>query len=145
MKLTPFTEMATSFRGHIVRLWMHKNPGSQSETAAVLTEEAIRLGFITRSRPIPGSALNCWVVKPDSTPLWAAQTALSLMLSLGWRPEHRLEWCGLAALLFRANRKLSLDELLLLLPDSIDRRIAAGWFAAAIEEDAHYRACRKTS
>lgn len=144
MKTTPFTEMATAFRGHIVRVWALQQPGSQSENAASLTEAAVRLGFVTRTRPVPGTALSSWADSPDSTPLWAAQTALSLLFGIGWVPETNLDWCGMSALLFRANRKLPLEQLVTLLPASIDRQRATGWLAAAIEEDARYRAGRKS-
>lgn len=143
MKSTPFTEMATEFRGHIVRLWVFQNQGTQSENAAVLTEAAIRLGLITRTRPVPGTALGSWFSAPDTTPLWAAQAALALMLNNRWLPKSSLEWCGMCALIFRAHRKLPLEELVALIPEHIDSQIATGWFVAAIEEDVHYRASRK--
>ena len=57
MKSTPFTEMATVFRGQIVRLWVRRYPGTQSDAAVALTEAAINLGYVTRSRPVPGAAL----------------------------------------------------------------------------------------
>lgn len=144
MKSTPFTEMATVFRGQIIRLWVLQYPGTQSEAAAALTEAAINLGYVTRSRPVPGAALLSWSSNPAETPLWAAQTALTLMLSIGWQPESNLDWCGMSALLFRSNRTLSLEQLVDSLPDSIDRQTATGWFVAAIEEDAHYRYNRKS-
>ncbi|MGE0969601.1 hypothetical protein ACQFN5_06440 [Klebsiella sp. WOUb02] len=144
MKSTPFTEMATAFRGKIVRLWAQRNPGTQSETAVALTEAAINLGYITRSRPVPGAAILSWTSTPDETPLWAAQTALTLMLYIGWKPESNQDWCGMTALIFRANRTLSLERLVASLPESIDRKTATGWFVAAIEEDAHYRSNRKS-
>ncbi|WP_159189309.1 hypothetical protein, partial [Klebsiella pneumoniae] len=95
MKSTPFTEMATAFRGQIVRLWALRYPGTQSEAAAALTEAAINLGYVTRNRPIPGAALLSWASNPTETPLWAAQTALTLMLSIGWKPESNQDWCGM--------------------------------------------------
>lgn len=144
MKSTPFTEMATAFRGQIVRLWTLKNPGTQAETAASLTEAAINLGYITRSRPVPGAALLSWLSNPNETPLWAAQTALTLMFNMGWKPESNQDWCGMTALIFRANRTLPLEQLVASLPESIDRKTATGWFVAAIEEDAHYRSNRKS-
>ena len=144
MKSTPFTEMATAFRGQIVRLWELRYPGTQSEAAAELTEEAIKLGYVTRSRPIPGAALHLWSSNPAETPLWAAQTALTLMLRMGWKPESNQDWCGMSALIFRTNRTLPLEQLVTSLPDSIDRQTATGWFVAAIEEDAHYRYNRKS-
>ena len=64
MKSTPFTEMATAFRGQIVRLWALRYPGTQSEAAAALTEAAINLGYVTRNRPIPGAALLSWASNP---------------------------------------------------------------------------------
>lgn len=144
MKSTPFTEMATAFRGQIVRLWTLRNPGTQSETAAALTAAAINLGYITRTRPVPGAALLSWFSNPDETPLWAAQTALTLMLNIGWTPENNQDWCGMTALIFRSNRTLPLEQLVASLPDSVDRKTATGWFVAAIEEDAHYRSNRKS-
>ncbi|HHN8460665.1 TPA: hypothetical protein ACRRW7_003515 [Morganella morganii] len=143
MKSTPFTEMATVFRGQIVRLWTLQNSGTQAETAAVLTDAAINLGYITRSRPVPGAALLSWLSNPNKTPLWAAQTALTLMLRMGWKPESNQDWCGMTALIFRANRTLPLEQLVASLPESIDRKTVTGWFVAAIEEDAHYRYNRK--
>lgn len=144
MKSTPFTEMATAFRGQIVRLWAQKYLGTQSEAAAALTEEAINLGYVKRSRPVPGTALLSWSSNPAETPLWAALTALRLMLSHGWKPESNQEWCGMSALIFRSNRTLSLEQLVASLPESIDRQTASGWFVAAIEEDASYRYNRKS-
>ncbi|EEY2622397.1 TPA: hypothetical protein ACIUB0_003778 [Salmonella enterica subsp. enterica serovar Enteritidis] len=145
MKSTPFTEMATAFRGHIVRLWTLRYPGTQSEAAAALTEAAINLGYVTRNRPVPGAALLSWASNPAETPLWAAQTALALMFSIGWKPESNQDWCGMSALIFRANRTLPLEQLVASLPDSIDRQVATGWFVAAIEEDASYRYNRKST
>lgn len=144
MKSTPFTEMAMAFRGQIVRLWAFRYSGTQSEAAAALTEAAINLGFVTRSRPVPGAALLSWTSNPDETPLWAAQTALALMLSIGWNPESNQDWCGMSALIFRSNRTLPLEQLIASLPESIDRKTATGWFVAAIEEDANYRYNRKS-
>lgn len=136
--------MATAFRGHIVRLWITEIGGTLSNKAAVLTEAAIKLGFITRTRPVPGTALKAWFSEPENTPLWAAQTALTLMLNRGWTPKNNQDWCGMSSLLFRANSTLSLDDLIALLPNDIDSRTAAGWFVAAIEEDAHYRSNKKS-
>ena len=62
-------------------------PERNPEAAAALTEAAINLGYVTRSRPVPGAALLSWASNPAETPLWAAQTALTLMLSIGWKPE----------------------------------------------------------
>ncbi|WP_159218315.1 hypothetical protein, partial [Klebsiella pneumoniae] len=109
-----------------------------------LTEAAINLGYVTRNRPIPGAALLSWASNPTETPLWAAQTALTLMLSIGWKPESNQDWCGMSALIFRANRTLPLEQLVASLPDSIDRQTATGWFVAAIEEDSSYRYNRKS-
>lgn len=68
------------------------------------------------------------------------------MLSIGWKPESNQDWCGMSALIFRANRKLPLEQLVASLPDSIDRQTAyTGWFVAAIEEDASYRYNRKST
>lgn len=144
MKSTPFTEMATAFRGQIVRLWLLRYTGTQSEAAAALTEAAISNGYITRSRPVPGAAILSWISNPSETPLWAAQTALKLMLSMGWEPESNQDWCGMTALIFRSNRTLPLEQLVDYLPEIIDRKTATGWFVAAIEEDAHYRSNRKS-
>ncbi|MGK7301844.1 hypothetical protein ACSQ97_22550, partial [Salmonella enterica] len=58
---------------------------------------------------------------PAESPLWAAHTALTLMLSIGWKPESNQDWCGMSALIFRANRTLPLEQLVASLPDSIDR------------------------
>lgn len=144
MKSTPFTEMATEFRGQIVRLWALQYPGTQSEAAAALTEAAIKLGYVTRRRPVPGAALTTWSLSPAETPLWAAQTALTLVLGAGWKPESNQDWCGMSALIFRSNRTLPLEQLVASLPENIDRRTATGWLVAAIEEDAHYRYNRKS-
>ncbi|MEG0234483.1 MAG: hypothetical protein RR589_18090 [Hafnia sp.] len=144
MKSTPFTKMATAFRGQIVRLWVLRFSGTQSEAAAALTEAAISLGYVTRSRPVPGAALHSWSSNPIETPLWAAQTALTLMLNIGWKPESNQDWCGMSALIFRSNRTLTLEQLVASLPESIDMQTASGWFVAAIEEDAHYRSKGKT-
>ncbi|QMD64609.1 hypothetical protein HVZ37_22620 (plasmid) [Citrobacter sp. RHB35-C17] len=143
MKTTPFTEMAMLFRGHIVKQWSLAQSGTPSQNAATLTDAAIQNGYVTRSRPVPGAAIAEWVLKPNNTPLWAAQTALKLMLETGWRPGTSLEWCGMAALFYKANRNYSLNELLTRLPASIDKLTAAGWLTAAIEEEAHYRSSRK--
>lgn len=100
--------------------------------------------LITRSRPVPGAALLSWFSNPDETPFWAAQTGLTLMLNSGWKPESNEDWCGMTALIFRANRTLPLEQLVASLPEGINRRTATGWFVAAIEEDAHYRSNRKS-
>lgn len=143
MRSTPLTEMVTAFRGQTVRLWALRNPGTQSETAAALTDAAINLGYITRSKPVPEAVLLSWSSNPDETRLWAAQTALMLMLSIGWKPESSQNWCGKTTLIFRSNRTLPLEQLVASLPESINRKTATGWFVAAIEEDAHYRYNRK--
>ncbi|MGP3589966.1 hypothetical protein [Vagococcus sp. WN89Y] len=143
MKTTPFTEMAILFRGHIVKQLSLAQPGSPSQVAASLTEAAVRFGYVTRFRPIPGASLGEWALKPEKTPLWAAQTALRLMLESDWTPNSSMEWCGMAALFFKANKQCSLNELLTKLPTSIDRLTAAGWLAAAFEEEAHYRSSRR--
>lgn len=135
--------MATLFRGHIVKQWSMTQPDSPSRTAAHLTQAALDFEYVTRSRPVPGVALTEWSLRPDKTPYWAALTALTLMLDSGWKPTSSLEWCGMAALFFKANRQCSLDELLERLPSSIDPLVAAGWLVAAIEEDAHFRSGRK--
>ncbi|MNR51561.1 hypothetical protein D3C85_1712490 [compost metagenome] len=98
---------------------------------------------MTRSRPVPGAALTEWSRKPEGTPLWAAQTALHVVLDQGWCPSSSEEWCGMAALLFKTYRIRSLNELLDQLPEQIDRQTAAGWLIAAIEEDAHFRSVRR--
>ncbi|WP_275555769.1 hypothetical protein [Mixta sp. Marseille-Q2659] len=49
----------------------------------------------------------------------------------------------MAALIFRNSKKSPLEQLLQCLPAGVIKRIAAGWLAAAIEEDARYRASRK--
>ncbi|ELD4018746.1 hypothetical protein QI600_004636 [Salmonella enterica] len=144
MKSTPFTEMATTFRGKIVRLWALQHRGTQSETTAALTEAAINIGYATRSRSVPGAALLSWSSNPAETPLWAAQTALMLMLNIGWKPESNQDWCGMSALIFRFNRTLPLEQLIASLPESINKQTATGWFVAVIEEDAHYRYNRKS-
>ncbi len=143
MKPTPFSVMATHFRGQIVKHWALQQPGTQAENAAALTEAAIRLGFVNRDRPVPGSALAEWATVPESTPVWAAQTALTLLMNAGWTPDSDQEWCGMAALIFRNSKKSPLEQLLQCLPAGVIKRIAAGWLAAAIEEDARYRASRK--
>jgi hypothetical protein len=143
MKQTPFSMMAMNFRGHIVKLWARQYSGSAAEAAAKLTQEAINEGYIIRTRPVPGTALADWSVSPQSTPLWAAQAALALMINAGWRPVSDDDWCGMSALLYKSCKELSLQQLIDQLPDGLEKRIAAGWFAAAIEEDAHYRTSRK--
>lgn len=144
MNSTPFSQMATTFRGHILRTWILQHAGTQAEKSAVITDAAISLGFINRSRPVPGTAMATWILKPEKIPLWAAQTALTLMLNIGWIPRDNMEWCGMAALIFRSNKTMALEQMVLTLPDSIDKQTAMGWLAAAIEEDAHYRTSRKT-
>ena len=143
MKPTPFTEMATAFRGHIVRLWALQQPGTAAENSFALTEAAIKFGYVSRSRPVPGAALKSWISDPATTPLWAAQTSLTLMLSYGWTPESRQDWCGFAALFFKEYKHLSIDELLKIVPSHIDTKRAEGWLVAAIEEEANFRALRK--
>ncbi|PCE97635.1 hypothetical protein CE182_00010 [Klebsiella pneumoniae] len=135
--------MATAFRGQIVRLWALRYPGTQSEAAAALTEAAINLGYVTEQTHTR-RGITSWASNPTETPLWAAQTALTLMLSIGWKPESNQDWCGMSALIFRANRTLPLEQLVASLPDSIDRQTATGWFVAAIEEDSSYRYNRKS-
>lgn len=144
MKTTPFTRMASLFRGHIVKLWALTQTDSPSVVAEKLTAAALTLGFIVRTRPVPGTSLTEWALKPETTPYWAAQTALTLMLESGWVPVSSVEWCGTAALFYRINKQSSLDELLQRLPSVLDKSVAAGWLAAAIEEDAFYRSGGKT-
>ncbi len=45
------------------------------------------LGYVIRSRPVPGAALLSWASNPTEASLWAAQMALTLMLSIGWKPK----------------------------------------------------------
>lgn len=143
MKTTPFTDMAWLFRGHIVKQWSLALQGSPFQVSASLTEAVVRFGYVTCFRPAPGTSFGEWALRPEKIPLWAAQAALRLMLESGWTPISSMEWCGIAALFFKANKQCSLNELLTKLPTSIDRLIAAGWLAAAVEEGAHYRSSRK--
>ena len=41
MKSTPFTEMATEFRGQIVRLWALQYPGTQSDKKQACTRSSV--------------------------------------------------------------------------------------------------------
>lgn len=70
--------------------------------------------------------------KSRSTPYWAAAAALSLLLKDGWIPSTYSEWAGTAYLLVREKDSDDLDDYFHLLPENVDRTLAAGWIWAAI-------------
>lgn len=134
--------MTSGFRTRIVKQWTMKQPGSPAEIASRLTELAKKLGLAHRHRSLPGAALAEWS-RDNDTPLWAALTAFSAELTAGWRPDNQADWAGFAALYLKKNKSTELDVLLSGLPDDFDKPVAAGWLAAAIEEDLHYRTRKK--
>lgn len=140
--VTPFTEMANLFRTHIVKQWAMKQDDTASSTASFLTEHARRTGLIKRDRSMTGSAMAEWGRRQD-TPLWAALAAFDLEINSGWRPHSKEDWAGFASLYLKMKKSTELDSLLEGLPEGMDGTIAAGWLAAAIEEDQHYRARKK--
>ena len=139
---TPFTEMASGFRTRIVKQWAMKQTGSPSVTASQLTGLACELGLVNRERSVPGTALAEWA-RTGETPLWAAQAAFSAELKFGWRPVSPEDWAGFASLHFKIYKSMELDMLLSELPDDMDKIVAAGWLAAAVEEDRHFRTKKK--
>ena len=144
MIVTPFSAMATEFRGQIIKIWSLRTSGNATEKSKMLCQKAIELELVERSKPIPGTALIHWSKStPSNTPLWAAQSALILLLSNGWHPSNYIEWCGMASLFQRLYKKKNLAEMLSYLPEQINKDIAAGWVVAAIEEDANFRRNKK--
>ncbi|WP_455865331.1 hypothetical protein [Pantoea agglomerans] len=141
---TPFTEMATVFRTRIVKQWAMKQDDAASSSACFLTEHARRTGLIKRERSITGSAMAEWGRRQE-TPLWAALAAFDLEITSGWRPHSNEEWAGFASLYLKIKKTTELDSLLEGLPEGMDGTIAAGWLAAAVEEDQHYRSRKKVS
>jgi hypothetical protein len=139
---TPFTEMATVFRTRIVKQWAIKQDDAASSSACFLTEHARRTGLIKRERSITGSAMAEWGRRQE-TPLWAALAAFDLEITSGWRPHSKEEWAGFASLYLKMKKTTELDSLLEGLPEGMDGTIAAGWLAAAVEEDQHYRSRKK--
>lgn len=141
---TPFSVMATVFRGQIIKIWSLQTSGNATDKSRILYQKAIDFELVERSRPIPGTALVHWSkTNPSNTPLWAAQSALLLLLSNGWHPSNHIEWCGMASLFQRLYKKTNLAEMLSYLPEQINKDIAAGWIVAAIEEDANFRRNKK--
>ncbi|MDL9989398.1 hypothetical protein KOL64_22095 (plasmid) [Providencia rettgeri] len=141
---TPFSTMATEFRGQIIKTWLLQLSGTATEKSKILCQTAIELGLTERSKSIPGSALIQWTkTTPTNTPLWAAQSALLLLFANEWKPSTHVEWCGMASLLQRLYKKNSIAEMLSYLPKHINKDIAAGWITAAIEEDANFRRHKK--
>ncbi|MGJ3355938.1 hypothetical protein [Providencia sp. Je.9.19] len=141
---TPFSAMATEFRGQIIKIWSLKTSGNATEKSRILCQKAIELELVERSKPMPGTALIHWSkTNPSNTPLWAAQSALLLLLANGWQPSNHAEWCGMASLFQRLYKKTNLAEILSYLPQQINKDIAAGWIVAAIEEDVNFRRNKK--
>lgn len=140
--LTPFTELAVRFRGSVINIWVLSATGTAAEKAAFLTEHARRRGLISRDTPVPGSALNEWG-KRKLSPMWAALAAFDLLIKNGWKPDTDAEWAGFAALLIKLRPDDDWGAICSSLPEGIPRDVAAGWLVAAIEEDHHYRTCKR--
>lgn len=144
MIATPFSAMATEFRGQIIKIWSLKTSGNATDKSRILCQKAIEFELVERSKPIPGTALIHWSkTNPSNTPLWAAQSALLLLLTNGWQPCNHVEWCGMASLFQKLYKKKNLAEMLSYLPQQINKDIAAGWIVAAIEEDVNFRRNKK--
>lgn len=141
--MTPFSTLSGAFRARIVKTWAMTTEFSPAEASAVLNEIAIKQGYRRQAEPVPGSALAEWG-KTGNTPLWAAQAALDLLLNDSWVPLSDEEWAGLAAIYITGHKNAEFETLVDSLPASVDKRIAAGWFAAAIEENLRYKLTKKT-
>lgn len=103
----------------------------QSKAAQRLGAEAFDSGYMKEPKQLSGSMLATWG-KSRSTPYWAASAALSLLLKDGWIPSTYSEWAGTAYLLVREKDSDDLDDYFHLLPENVDRMLAAGWLWAAI-------------
>ncbi|MDB6375015.1 hypothetical protein [Photorhabdus bodei] len=135
---TPFSVLSGAFRARLVKTLIMSTDLSASAGAALLNSVALENGFIRREKPVPASALAEWS-KENSTPLWAALAALTLLLNKGWVPISNEEWAGFASLFIKRQKSKDLDELLDVLPAQFDKSIAAGWISAAIEENKCYK------
>lgn len=126
-----FDELATSFRYQVVKTWLFRSGLPQSKAALLLSAEAHDSGYVKEPKKLSGSMLAAWG-KSRSTPYWAAAAALSLLLKDGWIPSTYSEWAGTAYLLVRGKDSDDLDDYFHLLPENVDRMLAAGWIWAAI-------------
>lgn len=131
MSQISFEELATSFRYQVVKTWLFRSGLPQSKAALRLSAEAFDSGYVKEPKQLSGSMLAAWG-KSRSTPYWAASAALSLLLKDGWIPSTYTEWAGTAYLLVRNKDSDDLDDYFHLLPENVDRMLAAGWILAAI-------------
>ncbi|CAI2536097.1 hypothetical protein [Serratia ficaria] len=142
MSKSPFSVLSGAFRARVVKTWSMSIDSTQAEAAVILTEEALKQGYIRRDKPVKGTTLAEWS-KEQSTPLWAALAAISLLLQQQWTPKTHEEWAGFASLYIKMNKSTELDTLLDGLPVQIDPVIVAGWLCAAVEDDLCYRAIKR--
>lgn len=142
--ITPFSKLAGAFRARIVKTWLMKTEYSPAVAAGVLNETAVNNKYVRRASPVPGAALGEWG-KSGVTPLWAAQASLTLLLDMGWTPGSEEEWAGFAAIYLQSHKSEEFESLISSLPENIDHQMAAGWLAAAIEEDLRFRQSKKTT
>ncbi|MEN30535.1 hypothetical protein EDY01_22040 [Salmonella enterica] len=126
-----FDELAASFRYQVVKTWLFRSGLPQSKAALLLSAEAHDSGYVKEPKKLSGSMLAAWG-KSRSTPYWAAAAALSLLLKDGWIPSTYSEWAGTAYLLVREKDSDDLDDYFHLLPENVDKMLAAGWIWAAI-------------
>lgn len=131
MSQISFDGLATSFRYQVVKTWLFRSGLPQSKAAQRLGAEAFDSGYVKEPKQLSGSMLATWG-KSRSTPYWAASAALSLLLKDGWIPSTYSEWAGTAYLLVREKDSDDLDDYFHLLPENVDRMLAAGWLWAAI-------------
>ncbi|HAF4710429.1 TPA: hypothetical protein G8O14_004326 [Salmonella enterica] len=131
MSQISFDGLATSFRYQVVKTWLFRSGLPQSKAAQRLGAEAFDSGYMKEPKQLSGSMLATWG-KSRSTPYWAASAALSLLLKDGWIPSTHSEWAGTAYLLVREKDSDDLDDYFHLLPENVDRMLAAGWLWAAI-------------
>lgn len=141
--MTPFSTLSGAFRARIVKTWSMKTELSPALASAVLNQIAIEHGYRRQVEPVPGSALAEWG-KTGNTPLWAAQAALVLLLNDNWLPITDEEWAGFAAIYITGHKDAEFETLVNSLPVNIDKKIAAGWLAAAIEENLRYKLTKKS-
>lgn len=139
MSKSLFAEQAEQFLSVIVKTWVMSTNLTSANAADVLVSTAIHNGFLRdRERPLLGNTINAWG-KSKKAPRWAMQSAMTMLLNEGWLPKIHSEWAAFAALLIMTVNVDTLESILDLLPEKMDKNIAAGWICAAVEDAARYQ------
>ncbi|MDE1475908.1 hypothetical protein [Xenorhabdus bovienii] len=123
---TPLITMSSSFRAKVVKLWIIGTNLSAAQGVKRLNEVANENDFVRRDKPVPGTTLTSWTMGKISTPLWAAQAALLMLIELEWIPENDEEWAGFATIFLTMHKSMQLSDLLRALPPRFSSHAACG-------------------